>query len=502
MKIRQVGRATDPQAELQFQEIRRVVNNVLDDELPYLAEELEKEKRKEHPDPVESPDVPSGLRVIPVFLGFYVIWDTAPYGIVDGYYLEFSTSEDGETWSEFNWQRITLPNISTFIHTVPDVNLYYRYKLAAFNRLGESVFGEIVYAGRPGAPSYSEELIADFNWENWLEHSEPFANVVADVTDNKHEISAIGQKADEVSSSVARLRRGIPIYSGVAQGVESLNGLAGIDANWETLLDELGMESWEGLHVELLTGEGAGQIRTIEDYAANLLTLTEGWDIKPTTGDEFEIFAYQTEVMSTIQQNAGAIAQRVVVVDEEGNVIPKAQIVVSGSDEHGNVYISADDIILDGSVTYKKLNVVFASLTHLKKDIWGGYDDYSLTLSITNSAADQDDWNVFKVECNKIVDFFMESHHNEMNVLVGQVVHQFSRDGVNWQDFGSSWESHFISGVLGQAFDLGSSRNLAMAPYQIKSGHIMWRAHIYDDSNEVAPFTGSFYVRFKRHSIG
>jgi hypothetical protein len=59
--------------------------------------------------------------------------------------------------------------------------------------------------GKPLLISFSEEVINDFDWENWLEYSEPFQNIVADVNENKQDISAIAQTASEISSTVANL---------------------------------------------------------------------------------------------------------------------------------------------------------------------------------------------------------------------------------------------------------------------------------------------------------
>lgn len=210
VRVRQVGRASDPQAEMQLQELTRAVNKLGGDvegvqrTLPDVIEDIEKELDDRIPIPTEPPTIPTNLVAIPAFQMFILKWDRSVSEIVDGYIVSFSTSEDGTSWSE--WEEIVLPNISVFTHTGLHSNVHYRYRVLAYNRAGRSLWSNIYVGGKPILISFSEEVINDFDWENWLEYSEPFQNIVADVGDNKRDISAIAQTASEISSTVANLK--------------------------------------------------------------------------------------------------------------------------------------------------------------------------------------------------------------------------------------------------------------------------------------------------------
>lgn len=209
VRVRQVGRASDPQAEMQLQELARAVNELGGDvesvqrTLPDVIEDIEEELDNRIPIPTEPPSAPTNLVAMPAFQMFILKWDRSVSEIVDGYIVSFSTSEDGTSWSE--WEEIVLPNISVFTHTGLHSNVHYRYRVLAYNRAGRSLWSNIYVGGKPLLISFSEEVINDFDWENWLEHSEPFQNIVADVNENKQDISAIVQTASEISSTVADL---------------------------------------------------------------------------------------------------------------------------------------------------------------------------------------------------------------------------------------------------------------------------------------------------------
>ena len=209
VRVRQVGRASDPQAEMQLQELTRAVNKLGGDvegvqrTLPDVIEDIEKELDDRIPIPTEPPTIPTNLVAIPAFQMFILKWDRSVSEIVDGYIVSFSTSEDGTSWSE--WEEIVLPNISVFTHTGLHSNVHYRYRVLAYNRAGRSLWSNMYVGGKPLLISFSEEVINDFDWENWLEYSEPFQNIVADVNENKQDISAIAQTASEISSTVANL---------------------------------------------------------------------------------------------------------------------------------------------------------------------------------------------------------------------------------------------------------------------------------------------------------
>lgn len=209
VRVRQVGRASDPQAEMQLQELARAVNELGGDvesvqrTLPDVIEDIEEELDNRIPIPTEPPSAPTNLVAMPAFQMFILKWDRSVSEIVDGYIVSFSTSEDGTSWSE--WEEIVLPNISVFTHTGLHSNVHYRYRVLAYNRAGRSLWSNIYVGGKPLLISLSEEVINDFDWENWLEHSEPFQNIVADVNENKQDISAIVQTASEISSTVADL---------------------------------------------------------------------------------------------------------------------------------------------------------------------------------------------------------------------------------------------------------------------------------------------------------
>ncbi len=209
IRVRQVGRASDPQAEMQLQELTRAVNELGGDvegvqrTLPDVIEDIEEELDDRIPIPTEPPTIPTNLVAIPAFQMFILKWDRSVSEIVDGYIVSFSTSEDGTSWSE--WEEIVLPNISVFTHTGLDSNVHYRYRVLAYNRAGRSLWSNMYVGGKPLLISFSEEVINDFDWENWLEHSEPFQNIVADVGDNKRDISAVAQTASEISSTVSDL---------------------------------------------------------------------------------------------------------------------------------------------------------------------------------------------------------------------------------------------------------------------------------------------------------
>lgn len=209
VRVRQVGRASDPQAEMQLQELTRAVNELGGDvegiqrTLPDVIEDIENELDDRIPIPTEPPSVPTNLVAMPAFQMFILKWDRSVSEIVDGYIVSFSTSEDGTSWSE--WEEIVLPNINVFTHTGLHSNVHYRYRVLAYNRAGRSLWSNMYVGGKPILISFSEEVINDFDWENWFEHSEPFQNIVADVADNKRDISAVAQTASEISSTVANL---------------------------------------------------------------------------------------------------------------------------------------------------------------------------------------------------------------------------------------------------------------------------------------------------------
>jgi hypothetical protein len=152
VRVRQVGRASDPQAEMQLQELTRAVNELGGDvegvqrTLPDVIEDIEEELDDRIPIPTEPPTIPTNLVAIPSFQMFILKWDRSVSEIVDGYIVSFSTSEDGTSWSE--WEEIVLSNISVFTHTGLDPNVHYRYRVLAYNRAGRSLWSNMYVGGK------------------------------------------------------------------------------------------------------------------------------------------------------------------------------------------------------------------------------------------------------------------------------------------------------------------------------------------------------------------
>ena len=81
VRVRQVGRASDPQAEMQLQELTRAVNELGGDvegvqrTLPDVIEDIEKELDEMDPDTNRTPTIPTNLVAIPAFQMFILKWD-------------------------------------------------------------------------------------------------------------------------------------------------------------------------------------------------------------------------------------------------------------------------------------------------------------------------------------------------------------------------------------------------------------------------------------------
>lgn len=356
VRVRQVGRASDPQAEMQLQELTRAVNELGGDvegvqrTLPDVIEDIEEELDNRIPIPTEPPSVPTNLIAMPAFQMFILKWDRSVSEIVDGYIVSFSTSEDGTSWSE--WEEIVLPNISVFTHTGLHSNVHYRYRVLAYNRAGRSLWSNIYVGGKPLLISFSEEVINDFDWENWLEHSEPFQNIVADVEENKGAISALTQTASEISGTVAKKEFTEPLVSGTitigsSPGAEWTQDTT---KDWGNLAESLGISDWKNLYLRFTSGENEEKFYQITGTSGSTIFFSPPTENNLTAGDGYEIVTLETVASSTFQQHANMINQRVLARDSNGNLVPVAQLQVGQVDGNGYILLDASDIFVPGTM--------------------------------------------------------------------------------------------------------------------------------------------------------
>ncbi len=410
IRARQVGRASDPQAEMQLQELTRAVNELGGDvegvqrTLPDVIEDIEKELDDRIPIPTEPPTIPTNLVAIPAFQMFILKWDRSVAEIVDGYIISFSTSEDGTSWSE--WEEIVLPNISVFTHTGLDFNLYYRYRVLAYNRAGRSLWSNTTEAQKPIKVSLSEQIIDEHNWmEIWdraaaiseegkflaekiagfikkhqlegtvretldgvYELGEDFANAVArlDTNDDQLWFSSIKQVANSIVSEVARIEGALDSpnsnvwYSSIKQTADAISQtvakLNGSDPVQFSTIQQLANQV-TSLVTDLSVGgetytkisQNAGLISSIAvDVNKNKKDISAvaqtASEISSTVAD------LKTNTSSTFQQHANMINQRVVAKDQHGNVINSAQIQVGLVDSQGYILLDASDIFVPGTV--------------------------------------------------------------------------------------------------------------------------------------------------------
>ena len=356
VRVRQVGRASDPQAEMQLQELTRAVNKLGGDvegvqrTLPDVIEDIEKELDDRIPIPTEPPTIPTNLVAIPAFQMFILKWDRSVSEIVDGYIVSFSTSEDGTSWSE--WEEIVLPNINVYTHTGLHSNVHYRYRVLAYNRAGRSLWSNMYVGGKPILISFSEEVINDFDWENWLEHSEPFQNIVADVEENTGAISALTQTASEISSTVAKKEFTEPLVSGTitignSPGAEWTQDTT---KDWGNLAESLGISDWKNLYLRFTSGENEEKFYQITGTSGSTIFFSPPTENNLTAGDGYEIVTLETVASSTFQQHANMINQRVMARDSNGNLVPVAQLQVGQVDGNGYILLDASDIFVPGTV--------------------------------------------------------------------------------------------------------------------------------------------------------
>lgn len=410
VRVRQVGRASDPQAEMQLQELTRAVNELGGDvegvqrTLPDVIEDIEKELDDRIPIPTEPPTIPTNLVAIPAFQMFILKWDRSVSEIVDGYIVSFSTSEDGTSWSE--WEEIPLPNISVFTHTGLDFNLYYRYRVLAYNRAGRSLWSNITEAQKPTKVSLSEQIIDEHNWmEIWdraaaiseegkflsdkiegfikkhqLEETvqetldgvydlgEDFNNAVArlDTNDDQLWYSSIKQVANSIVSEVARIEGALDSpnsnmwYSSIKQTADALSQtvakLNGSDPVQFSTIQQLANQI-TSLVADLSVGgetytkisQNAGRISSI---AADVNQNKREISALVQTAIEISgtVANLATNTSSTFQQHANMINQRVVAKDRYGNVINSAQIQVGLVDSQGYILLDASDVFVPGTV--------------------------------------------------------------------------------------------------------------------------------------------------------
>jgi hypothetical protein len=335
---------------------------------------------------------------------FILKWDRSVSEIVDGYIVSFSTSEDGTSWSE--WEEIPLPNISVFTHTGLDFNLYYRYRVLAYNRAGRSLWSNITEAQKPTKVSLSEQIIDEHNWmEIWdraaaiseegkflsekiegfikkhqLEETvretldgvydlgEDFNNAVArlDTNDDQLWYSSIKQVANSIVSEVARIEGALDSpnsnmwYSSIKQTADALSQtvakLNGSDPVQFSTIQQLANQI-TSLVADLSVGgetytkisQNAGRISSI---AADVNQNKQEISALVQTAIEISgtVANLDANTFSTFQQHANMINQRVVAKDRYGNVINSAQIQVGLVDSQGYILLDASDIFVPGTV--------------------------------------------------------------------------------------------------------------------------------------------------------
>lgn len=146
------------------------------------------------------PETPTGLVVYPGYKLHVVKWN--PSTRAAKYLLEYNTGTA--------WVAIDVGNTTQYPHSGLDINLAYRYRVTAIGLTGKaSVPSGVVVAGNPGTIAVSEEIIANFDWEGWLEGSSPFKDLEGEVISQGGDISAVAQTASQISQTVADIEGGV-----------------------------------------------------------------------------------------------------------------------------------------------------------------------------------------------------------------------------------------------------------------------------------------------------
>jgi len=360
-KIRRTGAFNDRRLQHQVDEIINKTNDAID------GIEQTIEIVQDHPNLPKPDNIPPGipiLRVVPGFKMMVCLIDRMPDYDFSHFDLQRSISIDGQaTWSE--WETIWSGTDTFYSDVGLDLNTDYRYRARSWDIWDNpSDFCEPVVGGKPGKVSLSEEvadtLAKEFvaGSDLWDQVAEDFVQVRATVEGNSADISALTQKADEISSTVAKHERTTLLESTVTSYNATAKTLTDTSKDFTALTADDGqtlLANLKGFMVAMLDGPAQNEVRTVVGSATNTLTLDSAFETAPVAGNSYRLAHPSLVASSTFQQQANSIEMRVMGIDKEtGQPVPNAQLKIGQVDENGYVLISADDIILDGTIRAKK----------------------------------------------------------------------------------------------------------------------------------------------------
>lgn len=360
-KIRRTGAFNDRRLQHQIDEIVDRTNDAID------GIEQTIEIIPGHPNLPPPDNIPPGIPILRVIAGFKMmvcLIDRMPDYDFSHFDLQRSISIDGQaTWSE--WETIWSGTDTFYSDVGLDLNTDYRYRARSWDIWDNpSDYCEPVVGGKPGKVSLSEEvtdsLAKDFvaGSDLWDQAAEDLVTVRAQVEDNTADISVIAQKTDEISSTVAKHERTTLLESTVTSYNATAKTLTDTSKDFTALTADDGqtlLANLKGFMVAMLDGPAQNEVRTVVGSATNTLTLDSAFDTAPVAGNSYRLAHPSLVASSTFQQQANSIEMRVMGIDKEtGQPVPNAQLKIGQVDENGYVLISADDIILDGTIRARK----------------------------------------------------------------------------------------------------------------------------------------------------
>jgi hypothetical protein len=360
-KIRRTGAFNDRRLQHQIDEIVDRTNDAID------GIEQTIEIIPGHPNLPPPDNIPPGIPILRVIAGFKMmvcLIDRMPDYDFSHFDLQRSISIDGQaTWSE--WETIWSGTDTFYSDVGLDLNTDYRYRARSWDIWDNpSDYCEPVVGGKPGKVSLSEEvtdsLAKDFvaGSDLWDQAAEDLVTVRAQVVDNTADISVIAQKTDEISSTVAKHERTTLLESTVTSYNATAKTLTDTSKDFTALTADDGqtlLANLKGFMVAMLDGPAQNEVRTVVGSATNTLTLDSAFDTAPVAGNSYRLAHPSLIASSTFQQQADSIEMRVMGIDKTtGQPVPNAQLKIGQVDENGYVLISADDIILDGTIRAKK----------------------------------------------------------------------------------------------------------------------------------------------------
>jgi hypothetical protein len=186
--------------------------------------------------------------------------------------------------------------------------------------------------------------------------NQKIALVVEKVDLQEATLSSLSVEQDQINSTVAKLEKTSPIFSGTASAQATSNKLYDATKNFDVLAQELNIPDLKNLMVRITSGDHIGAIGQIVSHSGNYLTLDDSF----TVGNNIDGATYVIEPIakaaaSQFKQTADQIAMRLVVQDEQGNPITGPQVVIGrlkeGPDGKSYIMLQGQSIVLDGDTT-------------------------------------------------------------------------------------------------------------------------------------------------------